>query len=476
MARSGQASSLRGPILLGAGTGLVIALVASWVTLREPVELRETDPEIIALAEAEPQSQPNDETAPETPAVDEELPQISAASEGAFEQAAPIDGPLHGPFLPPELERNTVRQRVGAGDTLSGLMDKAGVFPPDVSLMLAALKKETSIHNVPQGAKLDVTLDGNKKPVSFAYEPVPLQRYEAIAGEGGWVAKREDVVLEVRDYGLAGTIEDSLIGSVQRLGDRAELGLALASLFAWQIDFARQTHPGDSFRLIVEKRYRDGEFWDYGRVLAAQFVNQGKLHEAYCIDVEKRLRCFDEEGRSTKRAFLRTPLNFTRISSRFTKKRFHPVLGLFRAHHGVDYAAPTGTPIWSVADGVVSSAERNGGYGNMVVIRHPNGYSTAYAHLSRFARGIRKGQRVSQKDVIGYVGTTGLSTGPHLHFELRRNGNYVDPLEADLPRGDPVPTGLRGEFFAYRDVMRERLRRIDAVAQAETKKDDGSGT
>lgn len=472
MGRGERRYGPRHPLLAALGVGAAIFVFAVWAYWRGPSELREVDSEIVALAEEASGSA----AAEEAETSDESLPRLSAADEGTFERREIVEGPLHGPFLPPEMERNQVHMRVGAGDTLTGLMDKAGIFPPDVVQILGSLKKETNINNVPQGAKLDLTFDGNKKPVAFAYEPVPLQRYVGSLDDGAWSAKREDVELEVREYGLAGIIQDSLIGSVQALGERSELGLALASLFAWQIDFARETRSGDAYRMIVEKRYRDGKFWDYGRLLAAQFVNQGRTHEAYCIDVESRLRCFDDEGRSTRRAFLRTPLNFARISSRFQKKRFHPVLGMFRAHHGVDYAASTGTPTWSVAGGVVSFAGRNGGYGNMVVVRHPNGYSTAYAHLSRFARGIRKGRRVEQKDVIGYVGSTGLATGPHLHFELRKNGNYVDPLKADLPRGDPVPSSLRGEFFAFRDVMRERLRRIDAVAKADPEENEPSGT
>lgn len=466
----------RHPLVAGLVVGAALLLLGVWTHWHGPEELRQSDPEMVAMAEqAQASATESSEKAIAVPS-DQQQTSLSAPDSGVYEKHEIIEGPLHGPFLPPELERDTVRMRVGAGDTLSGLMDKAGIYPPDVHKILTALKKETSVHNVPQGARLELTFDGNKQPLAFAYEPVPLQRYVGALKDGQWSAKREDVELDVREYGLAGVIEDSLIGSVQRTGERSELGLALASLFAWQIDFARETRAGDAYRLIVEKRYREGKFWDYGRVLAAQFTNQGRIHQAYCIEVEERVRCFEEDGRSTRRAFLRSPVNFTRISSRFQKRRYHPVLGMFRAHHGVDYAASTGTPIWSVADGVVSSAGRNGGYGNMVVVRHPNGYTTAYAHLSRFARGIRKGRRIEQKQVIGYVGSTGLATGPHLHFELRRHGRYVDPLKADLPRGKPVPDSLRGEFFAFRDVMRERLRRIDAVAKAEPIKDQSSGT
>lgn len=391
---------------------------------------------------------------------------------GAADPYAPppdlLEGPIHGPFLPPEMERNEVALQVGPGDTLTALLDESGVGPAERFSLIRAIDAVVDVDRLPLGARLSLTTDGNGKPLDFSYEPVALQLFRGEReADDRWNVWRDEVKLDVEEIAVSGRVKDSLFDSVRAVGERAELAIMLANLFAWNIDFARETRAGDEFRLVVEKRYREGKFFDYGQILSAEYRNQGRRYRAFCFEVENGRRdCFDGEGRSLRRAFLKAPLDFNRISSRFSRARFHPVLHRMKAHEGIDYAAPTGTPTWTVADGVVEIAGRRGGNGIMVQVRHPNGYRTVYLHLSRVARGIRSGVKVKQKQVIGYVGQTGLATGSHLHFGMKIGSHYVDPMKVDLPPGDPVPSRLRGEFFAYRDLMNDRLEAIDALARA----------
>lgn len=388
----------------------------------------------------------------------------------------PDASPVYGPFLPPEQQRRHAVLHVGPGDTLTGLLAAAGFAAAEIQGLLRAVSSEADPDRVPLGARMDLTSDGGGRILEFIYEPQALDQVWGIRGEALWRVWSEKVPLEVREAALAGSVEESLFASVQALSEGPELAVAIASLFAWQVDFAKETRSGDGFRVVVEKRYRDGKFWDYGPIAAAQYRYSGGTREAYCIPVgEQGRKCYDAEGRSLHRSFLRAPLAYSRVSSKFTHRRFHPVLGIFRPHEGVDYAAPTGTPVWSVAEGRAAFVGRRGGNGNMVIVSHPGGIQTYYNHLSRFARGLRRGSPVRQKQVIGYVGSTGLSTGPHLDFRIKKGKRFVDPLKADLPPGSPVPKDLRAQFGAYRDRMRERLESADAIAQAPPAKEKPGG-
>jgi murein DD-endopeptidase MepM/ murein hydrolase activator NlpD len=225
-------------------------------------------------------------------------------------------------------------------------------------------------------------------------------------------------------------------------GDRAEFIQWMDNVFQWQVDFSRQIRTGDTYRLAIERQVRpDGSVRD-GHIIAAEYVNQGTAYLAIWFDPndDGSGTYYDELGRSVRRAFLRKPLEFRRISSRVNASRLHPIHRIRRPHNGVDYAANTGTPVMATGNGVVIYAGWKGELGNLVEIRHPNGWVTRYGHLSSFAAGIRPGTRVKQSQVVGRVGMTGGATGPHLHYEMRRgNGSVMDPLTLDLPPGDPVP-------------------------------------
>jgi murein DD-endopeptidase MepM/ murein hydrolase activator NlpD len=246
---------------------------------------------------------------------------------------------------------------------------------------------------------------------------------------------------------------NSLTEAIDKAGERIDLALGLADVYSGEIDFNSDLQPGDRFRVLVERQTRDGRLAGYGPILAAEFVNSGRTLKAIRFTPEGGSPgYYDENGRSMKRFFLKSPLKFEpRITSRFSSSRRHPILGYARAHNGVDYYAPTGAPVNSVAPGVVTMAGWTAGGGRTVKVRHPNGYETEYLHLSSIA--VRSGARVGQGDLVGRVGMTGLATGPHLHYGMKKNGRYVNPTveHRNMPPGEPVPAALVNVFTTERD-------------------------
>jgi murein DD-endopeptidase MepM/ murein hydrolase activator NlpD len=269
--------------------------------------------------------------------------------------------------------------------------------------------------------------------------------------------------MESRVTYASATIEHSLFGS----GNSADMSdaviIRLANAFNYDIDFAQDLQPGDSFAVAYEQVFRDGEKLRDGDIVAASFVNQGKRYEIYrFVDDQGRVDYLSVDGRSRKKAFIRTPVEFTRISSTFTPNRRHPILGRMQRHMGVDYAAPTGTPIVATGNAVVKSAGWYGGYGNAVVLQHKGGIETLYGHMTRFAKGVSKGSKIAQGEVIGYVGSTGMSTGPHLHYEFRIAGVHRDPLSVDLPVADPLSGAEMARFKASTAPLLARLKSLEA--------------
>ena len=257
---------------------------------------------------------------------------------------------------------------------------------------------------------------------------------------------------------MAGTLEDTLFDSIERLGGSPQLVLDFAEIFAWDFDFAADSQPGDQFRMLVEKLYAEDQFVEYGRILAAEYESEGTLHTAIYFPDKKGGGYYTPEGESLRRAFLKSPLDFSRISSGYNRTRRHPVLGGVRPHLAVDYAAPTGTPVRAVADGVVKFAGRKGGYGNTVILRHRANYETIYSHLSRFGKGIRRGVKVTQRHLIGYVGSTGLSTGPHLDYRVIKDGYFVNPLKQSFLSGEPISPSSWLTFKSARDSYLQQIR------------------
>ncbi len=247
----------------------------------------------------------------------------------------------------------------------------------------------------------------------------------------------------------------SLIAAVNAAGEGISLALEFARVFEGEVDFGNELQPGDSFEILFEKVVREGEFGGYGDIVAARFTTSGRNFEAFRYALPgQKADYYDGDGRSMRRFFLKSPLKFEpRVTSGFSFRRLHPVLKTARAHRGVDYGAPSGAPVLAVAGGTVVRAGWTGGGGNSVYVKHDNGYETRYLHFSRIAGGLRAGMRVSQGELIGYVGSTGLSTGPHLHYELLKGGVHVNPLDEHrkLPPGQPIPAGALNAYIAHRD-------------------------
>jgi murein DD-endopeptidase MepM/ murein hydrolase activator NlpD len=298
--------------------------------------------------------------------------------------------------------------------------------------------------------------------VRVVFRAGPEQRVALRLTSDGWQAAAVPIQWRADPVILQGRITTSLYDALDTEvddtllapEDRVRLAWDLADIFAWQVDFSRDIRPGDSFRVVAERLVsEDGEV-RFGRVLAGDMVIGGLGYTAYrWTSADGSTGFYDAEGRSLRRAFLLAPVQFRRISSHLSSSRLHPILGIVRKHEGIDFAADAGTPVMAAGDGVIARREWTGGYGNLVEIRHANGVVTRYGHLQGFATGLTAGARVSQGDVIGFVGSTGLATGPHLHYEFRVNGIAREPRDADLGNGDPVPLAQRRDF----DFERARL-------------------
>jgi murein DD-endopeptidase MepM/ murein hydrolase activator NlpD len=276
--------------------------------------------------------------------------------------------------------------------------------------------------------------------------------------EAGFNASIVENPLETEERMLRGTVDSSLYVAVNEVGGTDRLAVSLADVFKYDIDFVNSVQPGDSFVVAHEKQYQDGEFVRDGDILAAEFVNAGRTYRAVrYVSPDGRMDYYTPDGRPVRKAFLRYPVDYGRISSGFNLKRRHPVLNRVRAHKGIDFAAPSGTPIKAAGSGRVVSRGRNGGYGNAVVLAHSNGVTTLYGHMSRFAKGLGVGDRVQQGEVIGYVGRTGLATGPHVHYEYRVNGVHKNPAKVTIAKADPIPANLMADFQAQTAPLLARL-------------------
>jgi len=346
---------------------------------------------------------------------------------------------------------------VEKGQSLYEIFKRHGLDPGELFRVKEAFAGVHSIREIRPGQPYEIHVDPEKRLSSFLYWVNDDSIVRVTRAGEGYQAEKLNLEYERKLICLEGSIADNLIASMGGGQQNLLLALSLSDVFAWDIDFTTALRKGDTFRMLVEGLYRDGEFKKYGNILAAEFVNDGVQYRAYRFEIDGRADYYDAEGRSLRKAFLKAPLSFRRISSGFNKSRLHPVLNIRRAHNGTDYVAPKGTPVSAMANGQVMAAGRQGGYGNLVVVRHPNGYKTFYGHLSGFAKGVRKGASVAQGQLIGYVGATGLATGPHLHFEMRVNDRPVNPRKVVIPPGQPVPEALLASYKVSRDELAGRL-------------------
>jgi murein DD-endopeptidase MepM/ murein hydrolase activator NlpD len=346
---------------------------------------------------------------------------------------------------------------VEKGQSLYEIFKRHELDPRELFHMKEALAGVHSTREFRPGQPYEFHVDPERRLHAFVYWVNDDALVRVTRAAEGYQAEKLNLEYEKKILCLEGAIEDNLIASMGGGQQNLLLALNLSDVFAWDIDFTTALRKGDTFRILVEGLYRDGGFRKYGNILAAEFVNDGTLYRAYRFEVDGKADYYDADGRSLRKAFLKAPLSFRRISSGFSKSRLHPVLQVRRAHNGTDYVAPKGTPVSAMANGQVVSAGLQGGYGKLVVIRHPNGYKTFYGHLSGFAKGIRKGASVTQGQLVGTVGSTGMSTGPHLHFEMRVNDRPVNPRKVIIPPGDPVPEALLASYRATRDELAGRL-------------------
>jgi murein DD-endopeptidase MepM/ murein hydrolase activator NlpD len=336
---------------------------------------------------------------------------------------------------------------VKPGDTLDQLFRRHNLSVNDLASMVRLPDASRHLRILQPGDQIGVTHDEGRV-LSLTRELDEIRMLIITREEEGFAAETIEREVEIRTTGAHGVIRSSLFGAGIAAGIPDSVIMNMAAMFQWDIDFIQDVRVGDEFTVIYEELWRDGKKLRDGEILAAQFLNQGRQHRAArFIDTDGRSSFFTPEGRSVRRAFIRAPVDFTRISSNFDLSRRHPVLNTIRAHRGVDYAAPTGTPIRAAGDGRVQFRGVQGGYGNTVILEHGGNITTLYAHMSRFGPQ-RTGSRVRQGEVIGYVGMTGLATGPHLHYEYRVNGVHRNPRTVPLPAADPIPAEYRTEFEA----------------------------
>jgi murein DD-endopeptidase MepM/ murein hydrolase activator NlpD len=313
------------------------------------------------------------------------------------------------------------------------------------------------------GNAFDVTV-GAEGLLAFSYVIDELRTLRVHRNGDGLEAQLLTKSYETRTESAAGVITSSLFGAVEETGEEPQLALDLAQIFEWDVDFNTELQRGDSFRVVVEKMYLDGTFARYGPILSAELQRGPRAIRAVRFEGTGRAEYYTPEGVPQRKTFLRSPLKFSRISSRFSKARFHPILKRFRPHLGVDYAAPSGTPVRAAADGLVVQAGWHGGYGKTVKLRHGRGIQTLYGHLSRIH--VKAGQRVEQGELIGNVGTTGLSTAPHLDYRTLRDGVFVNPLTIQPPPPEPLSAALRP---AFEEARSRALARLDEVSPPEAR-------
>ena len=342
-------------------------------------------------------------------------------------------------------ERETSFQ---SGDTLANALSRLGIDDLEIQRLLATDTVRQLASSIRTGKRIQATTtqDGQLLTIQFERNDAPALTVRR-QGEG-FIAEESSELLESRVVMRSGRILSSLYGATDSAGIPSKIADQMAETFSTSLDFREDLRRGDTFSVIYTVNYRNGEPISAGKLLAAEYVNGGKSYRAVLFrDPFGREDFYTPEGESLKKGFLRSPLEFSRVTSSFSNSRKHPVFGFHRAHTGVDFGAPTGTRVKATGDATVVFAGRKGGYGNLVILRHPNGYETYYAHLSAFATGIRSGRAVGQGQVIAYVGTTGASTGPHLHYEIRIAGRPQNPMAIKLPGSQPLVAAQRSRFL-----------------------------
>lgn len=351
-------------------------------------------------------------------------------------------------------------EKIQRSDTLASLMTKLGISDPEAQEFIRKNYATQAIARQLRPGKIVTAITGEQGELHKLYFPLNGKDASLIVERRGstFSATEQTLNLETQTVIKSGEIRSSLFGATDSAGIPDAIATQLAEIFSGDIDFYRDLRKGDRFTLVYEALSYRGQAVRSGRILAAEFTNNQKAFSAYWFQSEEgRGGYYSADGKNLRKAFLRSPLEFSRVTSGFSAARTHPILQISRAHKGIDYGAPTGTKVRSVADGTVEFAGRQGGYGNLIVLKHQGSYSTAYGHLNGFSSGIKKGARVSQGDTIGFVGQTGLSSGPHLHYEFRINSQQVNPLAINLPHAIPLEAAQIKHFKTATETARSQL-------------------
>jgi murein DD-endopeptidase MepM/ murein hydrolase activator NlpD len=347
-----------------------------------------------------------------------------------------------------EGEQVTVRGKIQKNQSVFLALQERNLEPAAIHKVVSATGEEFNFRRSRPGDEWTAEVDSDGTISKFTYQTSPEDIWETtLVGEGEYEAEKVEVPVERKQTVIAGVVSSSLWKAIEDLGEDGSLIYRFADMFAYSVDFNAETQPGDKFAMVFEKVYLDGEFLRYGKILAGKYKGMSGDHYGFYYEADNGDTGFyDENGENLQRQFLKSPLASVRVTSTYGK-RFHPVLGRMKMHHGVDYGAPIGTPIQSVADGTVRFAGWKGANGRLIIIDHANGYRTLYAHLSKIEKGIRPGKRVTKKTVIGRVGNSGRSTGPHLHFGMKRHGKYVNPRKVDFARAEPLKGEERDKYI-----------------------------
>ncbi len=347
---------------------------------------------------------------------------------------------------------------------LSNYLDFSTIYK-----IVNSIKDKFDLKSLKSGHKFYYIFKKNEL-IGFEYYKNKEKRICVYFGKKDCRVEEKNIPYKKKVAFIKGVIEDNLFDSIVKCGEKCELAMLFAEIFAWDVDFVHDIRKGDTFKILFEKKYLKGKFVGYGKILAAQIKVRGKNYDAYWFESNNGTKgYYNSKGIPLEKYFLRAPLKYTYISSRYSYRRFHPILKVYRPHLGIDFAAPYGTPIKSVADGIVIKKGYDREGGNFVKIRHKNGYVTIYNHMSRFAKGLRIGKKVKQGEVIGYVGTTGLATGPHLDFRVKKNGKFINPLKLPSIPKKPLTQKEKKLFLAQIEPFKNILEGKIKLAKADLK-------
>jgi murein DD-endopeptidase MepM/ murein hydrolase activator NlpD len=394
---------------------------------------------------------------------------------GARNKPSPKNSPsviYPGRFTEKKHSRQSVRSlthSIERGDSLYQVLVSHGVDLGKVGELLAACKSLAELQRLRPGELLNLFFGGDSQQLTkVRYQETGGKVLTIALGDHGWITSRYDEPQVVTAALARGTIQENLYQSAMDKNIDFELALELADIFAWDIDFFVDLQPGDNYTFLYEQRFKEGKLVGNGRIIAAHFDNGSTRHRAYYYEVPGRTAdYYDREGNSLRKQFLKSPLRYSRISSGYSMRRLHPILKIYRPHPGIDYAAPVGTPVSSVGNGRVIFKGWQNGYGRCITIRHNNHYTTSYGHLSRYAAKLKVGLEVDQGEVIGYVGTSGLASGPHLDFRMKKDGSFVNPLGMRFPAAQPVPENCMEDFKKRVAYLEETLDHLIAETERE---------